>query len=223
MSYAQKKELSGNKTASTVMTVAVVGGLLYAIVTGLAYNVVKKAVDQTKVINVEDQPPPPPDKPPPPPKDMPKVPPPPMTPPPLVQTKTQPPPIQTVVAPPVLPPVAPPVMSPPKPPPPPAPPVKTQSAQSSKGDLRSLFTGDDYPAAAQSAGAEGTAQATLTISADGRVTGCSLIRRTGNSSLDAATCSILQRRAKFTPARDSNGNPTTDTVTTPPITWRLEG
>lgn len=222
MSYAQKKELSGNKTASTVMTVAVVGGLLYAIVTGLAYNVVKKAVDQTKVINIEDQPPPPPDKPPPPPKDMPKVPPPPMTPPPLVQTKTQPPPIQTVTAPPVLPPIAPPVMSPPKPPPPPAP-VKTQSAQSSKGDLRSLFTGDDYPAAAQSAGAEGTAQAQLTISPDGRVTGCSLIRRTGNSALDAATCSILQRRAKFTPARDSNGNPTTDTVTTPPITWRLEG
>jgi protein TonB len=222
MSYAQRKELSGNRTASTVMTVAVVGGLLYAIVTGLAYNVIKKAAENTKVVDIEKQPPPPPDKPPPPPKDMPKVPPPPMTPPPLVQTRMEPPPIQTVAAPPQLPPIAPPVMAPPSPPPPPAP-HKTQSAQSSKGDLRSLFTGDDYPAAAQSAGAEGTAQATLTISPDGRVSGCSLIRRTGNSALDAATCSILTRRAKFTPARDSNGNPTTDTVTTPPITWRLEG
>ena len=30
-------------------------------------------------------------------------------------------------------------------------------------------------------------------------------------------------RAKFVPARDSNGNATTDTVTTPSIVWRLEG
>ena len=222
MAYAQRKELTGNRTVSLVMTALVVGGLMYAIVTGLAYNVIKKTAQDLKVIDVEQQPPPPPDEPPPPPKDMPKVPPPPMTPPPLVQTKTQPPPIQTVAAPPVLPPVAPPVMAPPAPPPPPAP-HKVQSAQSSKGDLRGLFTGDDYPASAMSAGAEGTAQATLTIGADGRVVGCNLTRSTGNGALDAATCSILRRRAKFTPARDSNGNPTTDTVTTPPITWRLEG
>jgi protein TonB len=89
--------------------------------------------------------------------------------------------------------------------------------------LRSLFTADDYPASAQSAGAEGTAQAELTISATGQVVSCNLIRSTGNSALDQATCNILRRRAKFTPARDSNGNPTTDTVQTPPITWRLEG
>jgi protein TonB len=98
-----------------------------------------------------------------------------------------------------------------------------QSAQSAKGDLRSLFSGDDYPASAQAAGAEGTAQATLTISPSGQVVGCSLNRSTGNSALDSATCNILRRRAKFTPAKDSNGQPTTDTVQTPPITWRLEG
>jgi protein TonB len=97
------------------------------------------------------------------------------------------------------------------------------SAQSAKGDLRTLFSGDDYPASAAAAGAEGTAQAELTIGTDGRVTGCSLIQSTGNSALDAATCSILRRRAKFTPARDSNGNATTDTVTTPPIRWQLTG
>jgi protein TonB len=84
-----------------------------------------------------------------------------------------------------------------------------------------LFSDDDYPASAAASGASGTAQAQLTIGADGRVTACSLIRRTGNSALDAATCNILRRRAKFTPARDSNGQPTTDTVTTPAITWRL--
>lgn len=222
MSYAQRKQLSGNRAVSIFMTVAVVGTLMYAIVTGLAYNVIKKAAEDLKVVDVE-QPPPPPEEPPPPPKDMPKVPPPPVTPPPLVKMNTPPPPpIQTVTAPP--PPVyIPPVVAAPPPPPAPPPPRKTQSAQSAKGDLRTLFSADDYPASAQSAGAEGTAQASLTIGPDGRVTGCNLIRSTGNGALDSATCNILRRRAKFTPARDSNGNPTSDTITTPPITWRLEG
>ena len=219
MSYAQRKQLSGNPTMAIVMTVAVVGSLMYAIVTGLAYNVIKKTVQDLKTFNVEEKPPPP-EPPPPPPKDMPKVPPPPVQPPPLVRVNTPPPPTIAVVTappPPYIPPVAP---APPQPPPPPR---KVQSATSAKGDLRTLFSADDYPAAAQSAGAEGTAQAELTIGPDGRVVGCNLTRSTGNSSLDSATCNILRRRAKFTPARDSNGNPTTDTVSTPPIVWRLEG
>jgi protein TonB len=221
MSYAQRKQLSGNRSVSVVMTVAVVGSLMYAIVTGLAYDVIKHTAEQLKVIDVEQQPPPP-EQPPPPPKDMPKVPPPPVTPPPLVQINTPPPPtITTVVAPPI-PPVTPPVIAPPPPPQPP-PPRKTVSAQSAKGDLRTLFSPDDYPASAQAAGAEGTAQAQLTIGADGRVQSCNLIRSTGNGALDSATCNILRRRAKFTPARDSNGNATSDTITTPPIVWRLEG
>ncbi|HVU30645.1 MAG TPA: energy transducer TonB [Sphingomicrobium sp.] len=221
MSYAQRKQLSGNPAVSIFLTIAVVGSLMYAIVTGLAYDVIKKTAENLKVIDVEQEPPPP-QQPPPPPKDMPKVPPPPVTPPPLVQINTPPPPtIQTVVAPPI-PPVAPPVIAPPAPPAPP-PPRKTVSAQSARGDLRTLFTADDYPASAAAAGAEGTAQAELTIDAGGRVVGCNLIRSTGNSALDSATCNILRRRAKFTPARDSNGNATTDTVTTPPIRWQLEG
>jgi protein TonB len=219
MSYAQRKELSGNRTLAIVIVVAIQFALGYAIVTGLAYDVIKHTAEKLKVIDVEQQPPPP-EQPPPPPKDMPDVPPPPVTPPPLVQLSAPPPPIQTVTAPPppvYIPPVA------PAPPPPPPPPRKTVSAQSAKGDLRTLFSGDDYPASAQSAGAEGTARATLTISAEGRVVGCDITQSTGNRALDSATCSILRRRAKFTPARDSNGNPTTDTVQTPSIVWRLEG
>jgi protein TonB len=149
---------------------------------------------------------------------MPKVPPPPVTPPPLVQMQAPPPPITTVTTP-VIPPVQPP--APPITPPPP--PHKTVSAQSAKGDLRTLFSGDDYPASAQAAGAEGTVQATLTIGPTGAVVACNITRSSGNSSLDSTTCNILRRRAKFTPARDNEGNATTDTVTTPPIVWRLEG
>jgi protein TonB len=220
MSYAQRKDLSGNRTLSIVFTVAVVGSLMYAIVTGLAYNVIKKSVQDLKTFDVEEQPPPP-EPPPPPPKDMPKVPPPPMTPPPLVRMEAPPPPIvqvETPTPPPVyVPPVA------PSPPPPPPPPRKTVSAQSAKGDLRSLFTADDYPASAQSAGAEGSVRAVLSIGPDGRVTGCNVTQSSGNSSLDSATCNILRRRAKFVPARDSNGQPTSDTYNTPTIVWRLEG
>ena len=220
MSYAQRKDISGNRTLSIIMTLVVMSLLMYAIVTGLAYNVIKHTAQDLKVIDVEEQPPPP-EEPPPPPKDMPKVPPPPITPPPLVRMEAPPPPITTVEAPP--PPQIPPVVMAPPAPPPPPPPRKTVSAQSAKGDLRTLFSADDYPASAQAAGAEGTAQAQLTIGTDGRVVGCNLIKSTGNGALDSATCNILRRRAKFTPARDSNGNPTTDTYTTPPIRWQLEG
>ena len=217
MSYAQRKQLSGNPVVAWTLTILLVGGLLYAIVTGLAYNVVKKAAENLKVVDVEEQPPPP-EEPPPPPKDMPKVPPPPVTPPPLVQLQAPTPPIQTVTAPP---PTIPPVI--PSPPAPPPPPRKVQSAQSAKGDLRTLFSGDDYPASAQAAGAEGTVQATLTVGPTGAVVSCNITRSSGNSSLDSTTCNILRRRAKFTPARDSDGNATSDTITTPPIVWRLEG
>jgi periplasmic protein TonB len=220
MSYAQKKEISGNRTLAIIFVAVLQLALGYAIVTGLAYNVIKKAAQDLKTFDVEEQPPPP-EEPPPPPKDMPKVPPPPVTPPPLVRVNTAPPPIAVVEAP--TPPPIPPVAVAPPPPAPPPPPRKVQSAQSAKGDLRTLFSADDYPAAASAAEAQGTAQAQLTVGPDGRVVGCNLIRSTGNGALDSATCNILRRRAKFTPARDSNGQPTTDTVTTPPIVWRLEG
>lgn len=218
MSYAQKKEISGNRTVAIIMVVVLQFALGYAIVTGLAYNVIKKATEDLKTFDVEEEPPPP-EQPPPPPKDMPKVPPPPMTPPPLVRMEAPPPPIAVVESP-VIPQVAPPVMAPPAPPPPPR---KVQSATSAKGDLRSLFSADDYPASAQSAGAEGTTRASLTIGPDGRVVGCNIIQSSGNGALDSATCNILRRRAKFVPARDSNGNATSDTITTPSIVWRLEG
>ena len=90
-----------------------------------------------------------------------------------------------------------------------------------KTELRQLFANDDYPAEAQRKGEQGTAQARLSVDTAGRVTGCVLIRKTGSRSLDDATCRILKKRARFKPAHDSQGNAITDTVVTPPITWRL--
>src|SRR5205814_5174830 len=95
MSYAQRKEISGNRTLAIIMVLVIQFALGYAIVTGLAYNVIKKAAQDLKTFDVEEQPPPP-EKPPPPPKDMPKVPPPPMLPPSVVPIQIAPPTIQTV-------------------------------------------------------------------------------------------------------------------------------
>ena len=215
MSYAQKKELSGNRTMSIIFTAIVVGGLMYAIVTGLAYNVVKKAAENLKVVDVEE-PPPPPEKPPPPPKDIPDVPPPPMTPPPLVRLNTPPPPIAVVESP-VIPPVAPPVIAPPRPVPPPAP--RQSQPKSLSGSLQGLITSEDYPPSAMDNNETGSVQVTLTVGPSGRVTGCS--PSGGPRSLQTATCRILTARARFSPAQDGNGNPTSGT-TSATITWRLE-
>ena len=214
MAYAQKKELSGNRSMAIIFTVIVVGGLMYAIVTGLAYNVIKKATQDLKTFDVEQQPPPP-EQPPPPPKDMPKVPPPPITPPPLVRVEAPPPPIQTVTAPPppvYIPPVA------PAPPPPPPPPRQSQ-ARSLTGSLQGLISGDDYPPSALDNNEQGSVQVSLTIGPNGRVTGCS---SSGGASatLKSATCRLLTARARFSPAQDASGNPTTSTYSQT-ITWRI--
>ena len=120
------------------------------------------------------------------------------------------------------PPIIPPVVQAPPPPPPPPPPRKVEPARP-RGSLVGLFSPDDYPSSAQSAGAEGTVRASITVGPDGRVTGCSVTQSSGNNALDNATCNIIRRRAKFTPARDSNGQAVSDTISSPPITWRLEG
>lgn len=215
MAYAQRKELSGNRTMAWIFTAIVVGGLMYAIVTGLAYNVIKKASENLKTFDVEQQPPPP-EQPPPPPKDMPKVPPPPITPPPLVRVEAPPPPITTVTAP--TPPAIPPVVQAPPPPPPPPPPRQSQ-ARSLTGSLQGLISGDDYPPSALDNNEQGSVQVSLTIGSNGRVTGCSP-SGSASSTLKTATCRLLTARARFSPAQDASGNPTTSTYSQT-ITWRI--
>jgi TonB family protein len=91
-----------------------------------------------------------------------------------------------------------------------------------KVDLRTLFSADDYPADAQRNGEEGTVQARLAVNAQGRVTGCAIMRSSGHASLDHVTCDILQRRALFAPAHDANGKAVRDSVVTPLVVWRLQ-
>jgi TonB family protein len=84
-----------------------------------------------------------------------------------------------------------------------------------------IFTMDDYPLAAIRNHWEGTAIAELTVNKEGRVSACKIVWTTGHKVLDNATCDLLMRRAKFTPATDKQGNPTDSVVRTPPIQWQI--
>lgn len=97
-----------------------------------------------------------------------------------------------------------------------------EQSSPSRGDVRTLFSSDDYPAEALDKGEQGTAQAKLTVDADGRVERCDIIRSSGHESLDKATCAVLKRRARFTAATGSDGAAIPSEYVTPPVTWRLE-
>jgi protein TonB len=217
MSYAQRKEISGNRTAAIIIVAILHAILGYAIVTGLAYNVIKKAAEDLKTFDVEEEPPPPEETPPPPPENQPDVPPPVVAPPPIVRIDTMAPP--PVVATPVAPP---PVITPTAPPAPPAPPaVRTVPPKSAVGNLQGLISADDYPQAALENEEQGSVSVRLAIGPNGRVSDCSVSASSGSRTLDSTTCRILRSRARFTPATDQNGNPTSGSFNQR-ITWRIQ-
>ncbi|HZG09469.1 MAG TPA: energy transducer TonB [Allosphingosinicella sp.] len=81
---------------------------------------------------------------------------------------------------------------------------------------------DDYPPEALRSGASGTVTMLLGIGADGRVASCKTVVSSSHAAIDAKSCDILSRRARFTPARDAAGIP----VAAPYVTrlgWRLGG
>jgi periplasmic protein TonB len=217
MSYVDQGMTKGRFYA--IIGVAVLHALLgFAFVTGLAGNFVKKVSEDLTVVNVEEEPPPPEEEPPPPEPET-NTPPPVVAPPPLVRTNVLPPPqitVQREAPPPRITP-DPPRQEPPKAAPPP---VRTVPPQRARASLASYFSNDDYPAAAIRAEASGVTRFRLTIGTNGRVTDCQVTGSSGNSALDQATCRILRSRARYTPARDASGNPTTGTDSAS-VTWRL--
>jgi protein TonB len=56
---------------------------------------------------------------------------------------------------------------------------------------------------------EGNVGVSVVIGADGRVTSCSVSNSSGSDILDEAACDGMQRYARYTPALDDAGNPTT--------------
>lgn len=87
-------------------------------------------------------------------------------------------------------------------------------------NMAGLISQDDYPVEALRRGEQGTVGVRLDIDSAGRVSACTVTQSSASASLDEGTCALLQKRARFIPARDANGRPTTDSVTTK-ISWRL--
>lgn len=73
--------------------------------------------------------------------------------------------------------------------------------------LLTIFTAADYPPAAQYRGLSGDVGVSILIDETGKVADCTVDHPSGVGLLDAATCYVIQKRAKFTPARDANGKP----------------
>jgi protein TonB len=201
---------------TAIIIVALLHALLgYAFVTGLAYNVIKKAAEDLKTFDVTEETPPPEEEPPPPPEKIEVQPPPVVSPPPIVRMNTAPVIVQTVreAPPPVITPTAPPA------PPAPPPPKKVEPAKA-KANLASYISDADYPASAIRNEEQGTTGFRLDVGPNGRVTECTVTSSSGSSTLDAATCRIMKSRARFTPATDSSGNKVSDSVSSR-IRWVL--
>jgi protein TonB len=204
MAYADQ-QMSGNKIAALIIVALIHVAVGYALVTGLAYSAVKNVIKKVTTVDIKE--PEKPKEPPPPPPKQEAAPPPPVAPPVRIDVAVAPPQIQTVqVAPPPAPVV--PIIAPPAPviaPPPPRIPPKQASPRGRPGDW---VTTNDYPSRALREEREGTTGFSLTVGPDGRVTNCEITSSSGSPDLDQATCDNLRRRARFNPATDGEGQPT---------------
>ena len=134
-----------------------------------------------------------------------------------------PPPVMMTVAAPPAPPVPPIMIAPPAPPPPPPPPppgsYPTVRA-TPVVPLVTLFSADDYPAAALRNEEEGSVTYRMDIDKKGRIAACTVTSSSGSSSLDNATCRLVTARARFKPARNARGKKMSDVVYGR-IVWRF--
>lgn len=78
----------------------------------------------------------------------------------------------------------------------------------------------DYPSRAIREGREGVTKFALTIDSTGRVARCDIVGSSGHADLDAKTCELVAKRARFEPARDGNGEKTTGTFSSS-IRWQI--
>ncbi|MEM6826604.1 MAG: energy transducer TonB [Pseudomonadota bacterium] len=217
MSYVDQG-MTGSKLTSLIIAIGIVAGIGLAMVIGLTIDAVKKEIERVTTIDIEEEPPPPEEEPPPPPEPQEVTPPPPVAPPPPINIAPAPPPIQTT---PTIPPPAPPalVIPPPAPPAPPAP--SLARGASPKGQSRwARRISENYPSRALRTETEGNVRVTVSVGPNGRVSGCRVSQSSGSSILDEAACKGMSRYARFDPALDASGNPTTGSYSTI-ITYRL--
>jgi periplasmic protein TonB len=71
----------------------------------------------------------------------------------------------------------------------------------------------DYPRKAGKDGQHGRVGTEIQVDANGRPSACVILRSSGSAELDQATCRLIMRRFRYTPARDAQGRAMTGTAT----------
>ncbi|SRR5258705_5123418 len=92
-----------------------------------------------------------------------------------------------------------------------------------KGSIANVFSNDDYPPEAFKNGWEGDVGVKVHIGTDGKPRSCRILHSSGYPVLDVQTCAIVLGRARFSPARDSNGNAVEDDFVVPTVRWAIDG
>lgn len=106
------------------------------------------------------------------------------------------------------------------PPAPDATPLADPVRAAPRGNPGGWVTDGDYRTRWIREGLSGTARFTLDIDAKGRVSDCTITRSTGHQALDEATCRLLAKRGRFSPARDGNGAKVSGSYSSA-ISWEL--
>ena len=202
MSYADQS-MSGNRITALVIVALIHIALGYALVTGLAYEGYKKVMQRVTAVDIKEEVK---KEPPPPPKKLDIKPPPLLVPPPKMNINVAPVVQETVRE---APPPPPPIVIPPPPAAPPPPPRFQAKGAIPKGNPGNWATTNDYPSRALREEREGVTGFRVTVGTDGKVADCQVTSSSGHGDLDAAACENIRRRARFTPAMDGEGNPTT--------------
>ena len=207
MSYAQRKQMSSNRIMAIIVVALIHVALGYVLVTGLAYNVGKKMIEDLKTFDVEDEPPPPPDEPPPPPEQIPD------TPPPVVRAAADRPDQHRAAADDRD------TRSPRR--------RRSRSPRRRRRRRRRCAGSSRRRRAPTSRPISPTTiirirrfatrsrarpASASTSAPTARVSGCTVTASSGSAALDSATCRLLRSRARFTPATDSTGAKTSDSV-----------
>ena len=89
-------------------------------------------------------------------------------------------------------------------PPPPDPGLANRPSMS-VGSPAAWVTNDDYPPDAMRRGEQGTVGVAFVVDARGHVRDCAIERSSGSPILDTTTCTLIEQRARYTPARDGTG------------------
>jgi len=179
-------------------------GIIWALATGLAQQLVEKLPQDITTDIVKEKPPEQPKTPPPPPPDMVKPPPPNVIPPPDIQIASEAS-TNTITA-----------VTQAAPPAPPKPAAVAATLARSRGND---CAASSYPPLAVRLNHEGATTVTVHIGADGAVTGADVSNSSGYPELDEAATHCVQSHWHFSPATE-NGAPVASTKQYK-IVWKL--